>query len=343
MAGERAGFTTLPMKALLSRAPGLPETLDYADAPDPVAGEGEVVIAVKAAGVNFPDALMIQDKYQYKPERPYAPGGEVAGVIESVGAGVTHLKVGQRVIGSIGSGGFAEKVKAPAARVLPIPDAMPFDEASAFILTYGTSYYALKDRGVLKAGEVVLILGAAGGVGVAAIELAKAMGARVVAAVSSEEKAAFAREAGADDAVIYPASGMSKQESKDLAEAFKRACGGGVDVLYDAVGGDYCEPALRAMNWNGRYLVVGFPAGIPAPPLNLTLLKSSSIVGVFWGASTMREPKLHEGNVRELFKLYAEKKIRPRVSKTYALKDGGKAIRALMDRTATGKLVVVMD
>jgi NADPH2:quinone reductase len=302
-----------------------------------------VVIAVKAAGVNFPDVLIIEDKYQFKPERPFAPGGEVAGVIESVGPGVAQVKVGQRVIGSSGWGGYAEKMKLPAARVTPIPDAMPFDEASAFILTYGTSYYALKDRGAVKAGETVLILGAAGGVGVAAIELAKAMGARVVAAVSTEAKAAFAKEAGADETVIYPASGMSKQQSKDLAEAFKKACNGGADVVYDAVGGDYCEPALRAMNWNGRYLVIGFPAGIPTPPLNLTLLKSSSIVGVFWGASVAREPKLHEANTRDLFKRYGEGKIRPRISARYPLRDGGKAIRALADRTATGKLVVTME
>jgi NADPH:quinone reductase len=331
------------MKALLSMRPGPPESLEYADAPDPVAGEGEVVIAVKAAGVNFPDVLIIEDKYQFKPERPFAPGGEIAGIVESVGPGVTHVKAGQRVIGSLGWGGFAEKVKAQAGRVIPIPNEMPFDEASAFILTYGTSYYALKDRGVLKAGEVVLILGAAGGVGVAAIELGKAMGARVVAAVSSAEKAAFARAAGADDSVIYPSGALSKDQSKALAEEFKGACGGGADIVYDAVGGPYCEPALRAMNWNGRYLVVGFPAGIPTPPLNLTLLKSSSIVGVFWGASTAREPELHQGNVRDLFKLYGERKIRPRISARYPLRDGSQAIRALMDRKATGKLVVVME
>jgi NADPH2:quinone reductase len=331
------------MKALLSTRVGPPEDLEYMDAPDPAAGEGEVVIAVKAAGVNFPDALIIQDKYQFKAERPFAPGGEIAGIVESVGANVTHLKPGQHVIGSLGWGGFAEKVKAQAQRVIPIPHDMPFDEASAFILTYGTSYYALKDRGALKAGETLLVLGAAGGVGVAAIELGNTMGAKVVGAVSSEEKAAFARDAGAAETVIYPASGMSKQQSKDLAEAFKRACGGGADVVYDAVGGDYCEPALRAMNWNGRYLVIGFPAGIPSPPLNLTLLKSSSIVGVFWGASVAREPKLHEGNVRELFKLYSDGRIRPRISARYPLKDGAKAIRALMDRKATGKLVLVME
>lgn len=331
------------MKALISTKVGPPESLELAELPDPVAGEGEVVLAVKAAGVNFPDALIIEDKYQFKPERPFSPGGEVAGVIETIGPGVTHLKVGQRVIGSTGWGGYAEKIKLPAARIMPIPDTMPFDEASAFILTYGTSYYALKDRGALKAGETMLVLGAAGGVGIAAIELGKAMGARVIAAVSTEEKAAFAKAAGADDAVIYPASGMSKQQSKDLAEAFKKACGGGADVVYDAVGGDYCEPALRAMNWNSRYLVIGFPAGIPTPPLNLTLLKSSSIVGVFWGASVAREPKLHESNVRDLFKLHAEGKIKPRISARYPLAEGGKAIRALMDRTATGKLVVMME
>jgi len=331
------------MKALLSTKIGPPEALEYTDAPDPVAGEGEVVIAVKAAGVNFPDALIIEDKYQFKPERPFSPGGEVAGVVESVGPGVTGVKVGQRVIGSSGWGGYAEKIKLPAQRIMPIPDAMPFDEASAFILTYGTSYYGLKDRGLLKEGETLLILGAAGGVGVAAIELGKAMGARVIGAVSSEEKAAFAREAGADGTVIYPPGAFAKEQSKALAESFKTATGGGADVVYDAVGGDYCEPALRAMNWNSRYLVIGFPAGIPTPPLNLTLLKSSSIVGVFWGASVAREPKLHEGNVRDLFKLYADGKIKPRISARYPLAEGGKAIRALMDRKATGKLVVTME
>lgn len=331
------------MKALLSTKIGPPEALEYTDAPDPVAGEGEVVIAVKAAGVNFPDALIIEDKYQFKPERPFSPGGEVAGVVESVGPGVTNVNVGQRVIGSSGWGGYAEKIKLPAQRIMPIPDSMPFDEASAFILTYGTSYYGLKDRGQLKEGETLLILGAAGGVGVAAIELGKAMGARVIGAVSSAEKAAFAREAGADGTVIYPPGAFAKEQSKALAESFKTATGGGADVVYDAVGGDYCEPALRAMNWNSRYLVIGFPAGIPTPPLNLTLLKSSSIVGVFWGASVAREPKLHEGNVRDLFKMYAEGKIKPRISARYPLADGGKAIRALMDRKATGKLVVTMD
>jgi NADPH2:quinone reductase len=331
------------MKALLSTKIGPPEELELADAPDPVAGEGEVVIAVKAAGVNFPDALIIEDKYQFKPERPFAPGGEVAGVIESVGAGVSGVEIGQRVIGSVGWNGFAEKVKTQAARVLPIPDSMPFDEASAFILTYGTSYYALKDRGQLKSGETLLILGAAGGVGVAAIELGKAMGARVIGGVSSDAKAKFAKECGADGTVVYPPGAFAREQAKTLSDSFKHATGGGADVIYDAVGGGYCEPALRAMNWGGRYVVVGFPAGIPKPPLNLTLLKSSSIVGVFWGATVAREPELHKGNVRDLFTLYAEGKIKPRISARYPLAEGGKAIRALIDRTATGKLVVVME
>jgi NADPH2:quinone reductase len=331
------------MKALLSIAPGPPESLVYGDAPDPVADKGEVIVAVKAAGVNFPDTLIIEDKYQYKPERPFAPGGEIAGVIESVGDGVSHLRPGQRVIASVMWNGFAEKAKVVAGRVIPIPEEMPFDEASALLLTYGTSYYALKDRGALKAGETVLVLGAAGGVGVAAIELAKAMGARVIAAVSSQEKADFARQVGARDAVIYPSGALTKDQSRALADEFKRACGGGADVVYDAVGGPYCEPALRTMNWGGRYLVVGFPAGIPAPPLNLTLLKSSSIVGVFWGASLDREPTLHEANVRDLFALFAAGKIRPRISERYALRDGAKALRALADRKATGKLVLIVD
>ncbi len=293
--------------------------------------------------MNFPDALIIEDKYQFKPERPFAPGGEVAGVVESVGPGVSHVKVGQRVIGSSGWGGYAEKIKLPAARIMPIPDAMPFDEASAFILTYGTSYYALKDRGQLKAGETVLILGAAGGVGVAAIELAKAMGARVVGAVSSEAKAAFAMEAGADATVIYPPGAFAKDQSKALSESFKQVTGGGADVIYDAVGGDYCEPALRAMNWNGRYLVIGFPAGIPTPPLNLTLLKSSSIVGVFWGAFTAREPEAFHAQVNELFDLMKAGKIDPLVSETFPLARAGDAIAKLEAREAVGKLVVTMD
>ncbi len=331
------------MKALISVRPGPPETLELADVPEPVAGKGMVVIAVKAAGVNFPDTLIIEDKYQFKPERPFAPGGEVAGVVESVGEGAGHFQPGQRVAASVGWGGFAEKVAVDQNKVLAIPDAMPFDEASTFVLNYGTTYYALKDRAAAKAGETLLILGASGGVGTAAIELGKAMGMKVIAAVSTEDKAAFVRLLGADEVVIYPRNGLTRTDSKDLAAAFKDASGGGVDIVYDAVGGDYCEPALRAMNWGGRYLVIGFAAGIPAPPLNLTLLKSSSIVGVFWGASVQRDPQAHRRNIGELFALYEKGLIRPCISARYPLADAGKAIREIMERRATGKLAVIID
>jgi NADPH2:quinone reductase len=221
-----------------------------------------------------------------------------------------------------------------------MPQAMPSEHAAAMFITYGTSYYALKNRAAMKPGETLLILGASGGVGVACIELGKAMGARVVGAVSSEDKAAFARAAGADETIIYPGAPLAKDQSKALADAFKKAGGGGFDVIYDAVGGDYCEPALRAMNWNGRYLVIGFPAGIPKPPLNLTLLKQSAIMGVFFMESLEREPQAHTENMREMFALYQQGKIKPHPEQTFALAEAPKAIRALIDRKATGKLVV---
>jgi NADPH2:quinone reductase len=331
------------MKALLSKAPGPPESLVLEDLPTPTPGAGEILIDVKAASVNFPDSLMIQDLYQFKPPRPFAPGGEVAGVVTAVGPGATKFKPGARVLAVPGSGGFAEAIVTPEDRnVFEIPDAMPFDEAAALLLTYGTSQHALKDRANLKAGETLLVLGAAGGVGVAAIELGKAMGAHVIAAVSSAEKAAFAEAAGADQSLIYPRE-LSKDSQKALSEAFKQAGGGGVDVVYDAVGGDYTEPAIRALNWEGRLLVVGFPAGIPRIALNLTLLKGCQIVGVFWGAFAARDPKAHADNVAELFALYEAGKIRPRISAHYPLERGGEAIRALMDRKASGKIVLVME
>ena len=331
------------MKALLSTAPGPPESLVYTDAPDPVAGEGEVVIAVKAAGVNFFDSLIIEDRYQFKPQRPFAPGGEGAGIVASIGVGVTHVKPGDRVLASFGSGGFAELAVAKAEKTFLLPEAMPFDAAASLLIAYGTSYYALRNRADVRPGETLLILGASGGVGVAAIELGKAMGARVIGAVSSEEKAAFARVAGADETILYPEGRLSTEQSKAFAGAIKQIGGGGVDVVYDAVGGDYCEPALRAMNWLGRYLVVGFAAGIPAPPLNLTLLKNCALMGVFWGASLDREPALHAENMRALFAYYAQGKIKPHAEQRFHLRDGAKAIRALMDRRATGKLVINPD
>jgi len=332
------------MKAVLSKAVGGPETLVLEELPDPVAGPGQVVLAVKACGVNYPDVLIIEDKYQFKPQRPFAPGGEVSGVVESLGEGVTSLTVGQRVLASSGHGGMAEKLLVDAVRCTPIPDSMPFDEAAAFILTYGTSYYALKDRGQLKAGETLLVLGAAGGVGLAAVELAKAAGARVIAACSSQEKVDLAIAHGADSGVVYPRGPFDKDGQKALANLIKDACGpNGWDVAYDAVGGDYSEATIRAAGWNGRFLVVGFPSGIPKIPLNLTLLKSCDIVGVFWGASVAREPKLHAQNVKDLMSLYAEGKIRPHVSERFPLAQAGDAIAHLASRKAMGKVVVVND
>jgi NADPH2:quinone reductase len=331
------------MKLVLSTAPGGPETLVLRDMPDPEPGAGEVRLAVKACGVNYPDTLIIRDLYQFKPARPFAPGGEVSGVVEALGAGVAALKVGDRVIGSAGWGGMAEKLVLPADRCIKIPDAMPFDEAAAFIMTYGTSYYALKQRAVLKAGETLLVLGAAGGVGLAAVELGKAMGARVIAAVSSEEKLAFAKAHGADDGIVYSRGPFDKAGAKALADLFKSACGADVaNVIYDPVGGDYAEAALRAIAWEGRFLVVGFPAGIPKLPLNLTLLKSCQVVGVFWGAFTHREPAENEANIQALLGLYAKGAIRPQISARFPLAMAGAAIAQLAARAVLGKIIVEM-
>lgn len=331
------------MKALLSKAVGGPSTLVLEDLPDPTPGEGEVVLDVKAVGVNYPDVLIIEDKYQFKPARPFAPGGELAGVVSAVGPGVKGLKVGDRVIGSCGWGGMAQKVALAEGRCIPIPDAMPFDQAAAFIMTYGTSHYALQERAALKAGETLLVLGAAGGVGLAAVELGKATGATVIAAVSSEEKAEVARAHGADKTVVYPKGPFDKDGAKALADLFKQACGpNGADVIYDAVGGDYAEASLRAIGWEGRFLVIGFPAGIPKIPLNLTLLKSCQIVGVFWGAFVAREPRRNAQHVAELMALYEKGAIRPHVSATFPLARGAEAIQHLADRKATGKVVVLV-
>ncbi|WP_419253804.1 NADPH:quinone oxidoreductase family protein [Caulobacter sp. ErkDOM-YI] len=332
------------MKAVLSTVVGGPETLELSELPDPVAGPGQVLIDVKACGVNYPDVLIIEDKYQFKPNRPFAPGGEVSGLIAAVGEGVTKFKVGDRVLASTGWGGMAEKLALEEARCTAIPDNMPFDEAAAFILTYGTSYYALKDRGSLKAGETLLVLGAAGGVGLAAVELGKAAGARVIAAASSQEKVDLAIAHGADSGVVYPRGPFDKDGQKALANLIKEACGpNGWDVAYDAVGGDYSEATIRAAGWNGRFLVIGFPSGIAKIPLNLTLLKSCDIVGVFWGASVARDPAGHAQNVKELMALYAEGKIKPHVSERFPLERAGDAIAHLASRKAMGKVVVTND
>jgi NADPH2:quinone reductase len=329
------------MKGLLSKAPGGPETLILDDLPDPVAGPGQVLVAVKACSINFPDVLIIKDKYQFKPARPFAPGGEIAGVVESVGEGVTDWKPGDRVIGMVGHGGLVEKVVVEAGKLYHLPEGRSFAEGASLILTYGTTIHALLDRGHLIEGNTLLVLGAAGGVGLAAIELGKAFGARVVAAVSSEEKAAVARDAGADETIVYGRAPFDKEQSKALAEQFKAAGGReGFDVIYDPVGGDYAEPALRSIGWEGRYLVVGFPAGIPRLPLNLTLLKSCDVCGVFWGAFAARDPRANAAHIDRLFRLWKDGRIAPRVTEIFPLARGGDAIAKMAARGAIGKLVV---
>ena len=331
------------MRALLSTAVGGPETLELSELADPEAGPGQLLVRVRACAINYPDVLIIEDKYQFKPPRPFAPGGEVAGIVEAVGEGVAGWSEGDRVIAMIGHGGLQEKVLISAAQAVPLPPERSFEDGSALILTYATSIHALIDRGRLKAGETLLVLGAAGGVGLAAVELGKAYGARVVAAVSSEEKAAVAREAGADAAIVYPAGPFDKDGSKALGQMFKEAVGpAGADVIYDPVGGDYAEPALRSIAWAGRYLVVGFPAGIPRLPLNLTLLKSCDVCGVFWGAFAARDPKANAAHVETLFRLWREGRIAPKVSRTWPLEQGGEAIAHMAARKAVGKLVVTM-
>ena len=332
------------MKALLSREPGGPDTLELAEVGDPVAGPGELLVRVRAAAINYPDVLIIEDKYQFRPPRPFAPGGEIAGQVEAVGEGVEGWTAGDRLIAVPGHGGLAEKIVIPAKAAIPLPDSRSFTEGAALLLTYATSIHALYDRGRLKEGDTLLILGAAGGVGLAAVELGKARGARVVAAVSSEEKAAAAREAGADEAIVYPTGPFDRDGQKALAQLFKDAVGpAGADVIYDPVGGDYAEPALRSIAWEGRYLVVGFPAGIPKLPLNLTLLKSCDVCGVFWGAFAARDPKANAAHVQTLFRLWDEGRIGPKISATYRLDQGGQAIAAMAARKVIGKVVVTID
>ncbi len=332
------------MKAIRTHEVGGPETLTLDEIEVPTPGKGEVLVAVKACAINYPDTLMIRDLYQFKPERPYSPGGELAGVVEAVGEGDENFKVGDRVMAGMGNGGLREKAVVPANRMFPIPEGVPFEKAASLLMTYGTTIHGLKDRGHINEGDTVLILGAAGGVGLSAVELAKAFGAKVVAAVSSEAKGEVAKKAGADEVVIYPRDEMDKAASKELANAFKAACGpNGANIVYDIVGGQYSEPALRSIAWEGRFLVVGFPAGIAKMPLNLTLLKSCDICGVFWGAFTAREPIKFMEQVNELFALMQAGKIDPLVSETFPLERAGDAIAKLENREAVGKLVVTMD
>jgi len=322
------------MRAVVCKQFGPPRTLVLEDVPSPKVKPGSVLIEVHAAGVNFPDVLVIQDKYQFKPPLPFTPGGEVAGVVKELGEGTTGFARGDRVLASTGWGGFAEEIACDASRVFAIPAEMDFPAASAFLMTYGTSHYALKDRAAIRPGETLAVLGAAGGVGLAAVELGKLMGARVIACASSDEKLDVCRKHGADEGVNYVRD--------DLRERLKVLTGGqGVDVVYDPVGGPFAEPALRSMAWEGRFLVIGFAAGeIPRLPLNLALLKGCSIVGVFWGAFTGREPERNRANIAELMRWYVEGKIRPYVSATYPLEDAASALEAMERREVKGKVVV---
>ena len=323
------------MKAVLCKAWGPPESLVVEDVVLPAPGPGEVHIEVKAASVNYPDVLIIQKKYQVQPPLPFTPGSEAAGVVRAVGEGVRHVKPGDRVIAFTGTGAFAEELIAPASGVIPLPGNVPDEVAASFTLVYGTSHHAVVDRAALKPGETMLVLGAAGGVGLAAVEIGKALGARVIAAASSDDKLAVCTAHGADATINYA--------REDLREAIKAATDGrGPDVIYDPVGGIYAEPAFRSIAWRGRYLVVGFANGeIPKLPLNLALLKGASLVGVFWGEFAKREPQANLAAMRQMMGWMVEGKLKPRVSARYGLHDVPRALNALAAREVTGKVVIV--
>ncbi|WP_263261802.1 NADPH:quinone oxidoreductase family protein [Pseudomonas sp. RIT-PI-S] len=322
------------MKALLCKAFGPAQSLVVEQVADLQPKRNEVVIEVHSASVNFPDTLIIEGKYQFKPPFPFSPGGEAAGLITAVGEGVSALRPGDRVMALTGWGSFAEQVAVAAYNVLPVPPAMAFDDAAAFAMTYGTSMHALKQRAELKAGETLLVLGAAGGVGLAAVEIGKAMGARVIAAASSTAKLEAAKAAGADELIDYTTGNLKEQ-------VLKLTGGQGADVIYDPVGGDAFDAAIRCIAWNGRLLVIGFASGrIPQLPANLALLKGAAVVGVFWGAFAQRQPHDNAANFRQLFGWYEEGRLRPHISGRYSLEDAPQAIQALADRQVVGKLVV---
>ncbi len=324
------------MKALLCRQYGPPDSLVIEDLPSPAAGPGEVVVSVKAAGVNFPDVLIIQNKYQLKPPLPFSPGSELAGVVKDVGAGVVHVAPGDRVMAITSYGAFAEEVKTEAARTHAVPEGMDDVTAAAFLFAYVTSHHALRDRAQLKAGETLLVLGAAGGVGLAAVEIGKALGARVIACASTDDKLAVCRRHGADAAINYA--------SEDLRERIKQLTDGrGVDVVFDPVGGPYTEPALRSTAWRGRLLTIGFAAGeIPKIPLNLPLLKGCSIVGAFVGEFIRREPERFAESLRELFEWYREGQLKPHVSATFPLAQAAGALTMMAERKVVGKVVLTV-
>jgi NADPH2:quinone reductase len=324
------------MKAIVCEQYGPPDSLVVRELPSPKPGAGEVVVSVKAASLNFPDVLIIQNKYQFKPPLPFSPGSELAGVVKEVGEGVRGFRPGDKVIAFTTYGAFAEEVKTEASRLVALPSGMSFTEGAAFLLTYGTTDHALRDRGALAAGETLLVLGAAGGVGLAAIEIGKALGARVIACASSEEKLAVCRGHGADATIDYA--------TEDLRERIKALTGGkGVDVVYDPVGGPYTEPAFRSIAWRGRLLVVGFAAGeIPKLPLNLALLKGAAVVGVFWGDFARRQPAEFAQSIRQLGQWYAEGKLKPHVSQTLPLEKAAEALKLLAARKVKGKLVLTV-
>lgn len=332
------------MKALLSRQVGGPETLRLEDVADPAPGPGQVLIAMRACGLNFPDALLIRDQYQLRPPRPFAPGGEVAGIVLEVGGGVTHVRAGDRALAMPGWGGLATRVVADAAMCVKIPDAMSFEHGATLLVTYGTVHYGLSRRARIRAGESLLVLGAGGGIGLAAVELGRACGAKVIAAASTQAKVDVALSRGAAAGFVYP-TGEAASDGRQLAQLFKTHCGAqGVDVVCDPVGGAYAEPALRSMAWGGRYLVIGFAAGdIPRVPLNLPLLKGCDIQGVLYGAHAQRDPAAVRVEIEELLSLYLSGAIRPHVSARFPLSQGGDAIAAIASRQALGKLVVVNE
>ncbi len=322
------------MKAILCRQPGGPDDLTLEDIPDPEAGPGQAIVKVAAAGLNFFDTLIIAGKYQVKPAFPFSPAAEFAGVVESIGPGVRNVKTGDRVLGYQGYGCARERIAVKAEKLAQVPDNLDFDRAAGLSVTYGTTIHALKDRGKLQAGETLAVLGAAGGTGLAAIEIGKLMGARVIACASSDEKCAFAKRHGADETINYATA--------DLKDALKSVTGGrGVDVIYDPVGGDYAESALRAIAWKGRFLVVGFAAGtIPKLPLNLALLKGCDIVGVYWGAFTDKEPEAQAANMAQIVRWCADGKLSSHVHAVYPLSDTARALNDIAARKIMGKAIL---
>ena len=332
------------MKALQCVELGGPEKLVVNDVADPEIAEDHIIIEVKSASVNFPDVLMIQGLYQFQPPLPFIPGGESAGVVIEIGDGVEGFNVGDKVFAATGVGGICEKILAHKNNVRPIPENMDFEIAAALSVTYGTSIYALKQRANLKAGETLLVLGASGGVGLATVQLGKAMGAKVIAAASTQEKVDICIENGADEGFVYPSGNLDRDQQKELSNKIKELTGGlGPNVIYDPVGGTYAEPCLRSIAWDGRYLVIGFAAGadqIPKMPLNLTLLKGCQIVGVFWGAWTGMFPAENQKNFEELFQMYKDGKINPAPSDKFTLETSAEAIAHLKNRKAKGKVVI---